>query len=110
MNGGDEGHSANAIYYGRNCERAMKAFADPRVASLLAESMGDHYPDFVDMIFRLLTLMNSLNRYDHYETLIESYQIELYGFTEEEKHIQYEKGKVERKLAALQARHPDVKL
>lgn len=110
MNGGDQGHSTNAIYYGRYCERAMKAFADPRVSSLLAESMGDMYPDFVDMIFRLLSLMNSLNRYDHYEALIESYQIELYGLKEDENHIQYEKEKVERNLAALQARHPDVKL
>jgi hypothetical protein len=110
MNGGNEGHTTNAIYYARYCERAMKAFADPRVASLLAESMGDNYLDFVEMIFRLLSLMNKLNSYDHYEALIESYQIELYGYQEDEKHIQHEKGRIELKLAALRVRHPDVKL
>lgn len=107
MNGSDQGHSTNAIYYANYCERAMKAFADPRIASLLAESMGDNYPDFVDMIFRLLSLMNSLKQYDHYEALIESYHIELYGYAEDEKHIQSEKNQVELKLAALRVRHPE---
>jgi hypothetical protein len=107
MNGSNEGHTTNAIYYARYCERAMKAFADPRVSSLLAESMGDFYPDFVEMIFRLLSLMNSLNRYDHYEAFVESYQIELYGCVEKEKRIQSEKNQVELKLAALRARHPE---
>lgn len=110
MNGRDQGHSTNAIYYGRYCERAMKAFADPRVASLLSESMGDTYPDFVEMLFRLLSLMNSLNRYDHYEALIESYQIELYGCGDDEKSILYEMERTERNLAALRTRHPDAKL
>jgi hypothetical protein len=107
MNGGKEGHSTNAIYYGGYCERAMKAFSNPGLASLMAELMGDSYPNFVDMIFRLLSLMNSLKQYDHYEALIESYRIELYGYSDEEKTIRYKKDQVEHKLAALRARHPE---
>jgi hypothetical protein len=105
MNGNDEGHSVNAIYYGGYCEGAMKAFADPRLATLMAESMGDDYPRFVEMIFRLLSLMNSLIQHDHYEALIESYNIDLYGGSES--NVQDEMEKAERLLAALRARHPE---
>lgn len=110
MNAGDEGHTTNAIYYGGYCARAMKAFADPRISSLMAEAMGDTYKDFVDMIFRLMDLMGKLEMYDHYEALIESYNIELYGFSENEKSIRNEIEKTELKLAALRARHPEEKL
>lgn len=107
MNGHDEGHSTNAIYYGGYCERSMKAFADPRISLLMAESMGDDYKRFVEMIFRLRSLMAKLEMFDHYEALIESYSIELYGFQEDLERMKNETERTELKIASLQARHPE---
>lgn len=108
MNAGDEGHSTNAIYYQFCIARVLKALANPRISGALSEAMERDYELFIEMISRLQHFMKKMELCDHYEALIESYRIELYG--ESESNVRYEMEKAERLLAALRARHPEKKL
>lgn len=110
MNAEDEGHSTNAIYYQFCITRVLKALANPLVSGALSEGMEGDYKLFIEMITRLQYLMKKLELHDHYEALLESHHIELYGGSEDEKSIRYQLEKTELNLAALRARHPEMKL
>lgn len=110
MNAGEEGHSTNAIYYQFCISRVLKALANPQVSGALSGAMERDYDLFIEMISRLQYFMKKMELYDHYEALIESHYIELYGRSENEKSIRYQLEKTELQLAALRARHPEKKL
>jgi len=96
----------HAIFYQNIVTSVLTSLAQPDLSALLKSRMDEHmYNEFVKLLDRLLYFAKDMER-DHYDALLESYYLELYGDSDNTNYEAVIK-KYNAKISGLQLEYGD---